>query len=263
VSIVSEPLASSAARELAGKVAVVTGSSSGIGQAIANELASAGADVLVHAGHDRAAGGATCEQICKLGRKSELIVADFCEDTAIESFAEKAWNWRGGVDIWVNNAGGDILTGPFAREHFEEKLRLLWQIDVLATVRLSREIGAKMKQRGHGAIVNVGWDQAATGMAGASGELFATTKGAVTSFTLSLAKSLAPQVRVNCVAPGWIKTAWGAQAGQEWDDRIADETLLRRWGAPRDIAQAVRFLASPAAEFITGQVIAVNGGRRG
>ena len=132
--------------------------------------------MVVHAGHNGAAGEATCEQI-QAGAQSELFVADFCDDGAMESFAENAWNLRGGVDFWVNNAGGDILTGSFAREHFEEKLRLLWQIDVLATVRLSREIGTKMKARGRGAIVNIGWDQAATGMAGDSGELFATTKG--------------------------------------------------------------------------------------
>jgi 3-oxoacyl-[acyl-carrier protein] reductase len=261
--IVPDPVGSTAACELAGKVAVVTGSSSGIGQAIALELASAGADLLIHAGHDRAAGQATLEQIRKLGRQSELIVADFTDEVAIASFAQSAWNWRGGVDIWVNNAGGDILTGPFARERFEEKLRLLWQVDMLATVQLSRGIGSQMKQRGHGAIVNIGWDQAATGMAGDSGELFATTKGAVTSFSLSLAKSLAPEVRVNCVAPGWIKTGWGGQASEIWDRRVADETLLRRWGTPQDVAQAVRFLVSPAAEFIIGQVFAVNGGRKG
>ena len=116
------------------------------------------------------------------------------------------------------------------------------------------------EQRGSGAIVNMGWDQAEHGMAGASGEIFAATKGAVMAFSKSLARSLAPAVRVNCVAPGWIKTAWGQHASQAWQDRAKRESLLGRWGTPDDVAHAVVFLASPAASFITGHILPVNGG---
>jgi 3-oxoacyl-[acyl-carrier protein] reductase len=115
--------------------------------------------------------------------------------------------------------------------------------------------------RGHGAIVNMGWDQAETGMAGDSGEFFAATKGAVMAATRSLAKSLAPEVRVNCVAPGWIRTEWGEQASAEWQERAQRESLLGRWGKPEDIARVACFLASPAAEFVNGQIIHINGGR--
>ncbi len=117
-----------------------------------------------------------------------------------------------------------------------------------------------MKDRGSGVILNIGWDRALHGMEGDSGELFAATKGAVMAFTASLAKSLAPQVRVNCLAPGWIKTKWGEKAPDYWHQRAVGESLLRRWGTPEDVARVARFLASPAAAFVTGQVIPVNGG---
>jgi 3-oxoacyl-[acyl-carrier protein] reductase len=173
-----------------------------------------------------------------------------------------AWNWRA-VDIWINNAGADVLTGEAANWSFEEKLAALWQVDVVATLRLSREVGQRMKQRGTGVLVNMGWDQVETGMAGDSGELFGAAKGAVMAATRSLAKSLAPEVRVNCLAPGWIRTAWGQQASAEWQERAHRESLLCRWGEPEDVARVACFLASPAAEFVTGQVIHVNGGRNG
>lgn len=250
-----------ASAELAGQVAVVTGSSSGIGRAIALELAAAGADVLVHGGRDQTAADAVADELHLAGRQSQALVVDLSQSAAIDPFFEEAWKWRGGVDIWVNNAGANTLMGDVVTWDFEQKLTALWRVDVEATVRLSRLAGRRMKQRRRGMIVNIGWDQAETGMAGDSGELFATTKGAVTAFTRSLAKSLAPEVRVNCVAPGWVKTAWGEQASSQWQERAARESLLGRWGTPEDVARAVRFLASPAAEFITGQVICVNGGR--
>jgi 3-oxoacyl-[acyl-carrier protein] reductase len=80
------------------------------------------------------------------------------------------------------------------------------------------------------------------------------------SFTRSLALSLAPAVRVNAIAPGWIKTAWGEGASQSWQDRVKSETPLARWGTPEDVANVARFLVSPAGAFVTGQVIRVNGG---
>ncbi len=110
-------------------------------------------------------------------------------------------------------------------------------------------------------ILNMGWDQAETGMAGDSGELFAAVKGAVMAATRSLAKSLAPHVRVNCLAPGWIRTEWGRNASAEWQERARRESLLGRWGEPEDVARVACFLASPAAAFINGQIIHINGGR--
>jgi 3-oxoacyl-[acyl-carrier protein] reductase len=99
-------------------------------------------------------------------------------------------------------------------------------------------------------------------MAGDSGELFALVKGAVMAFTRSLAQSLAPTVRVNCVAPGWIRTAWGDGASPAWQARARREALLDRWGTPEDIAGAVAFLVSPAGAFVNGQILPVNGGFR-
>lgn len=249
-------------QQLSGKTAVVTGSSSGIGRSIALELAASGADLVIHAHRNRTGADETATEVRKIGQQAVVFLADLSDLGETTRLADEAWRWRGMVDIWVNNAGVDTLTGNAAKQSFEEKLARLWQVDVLATVRLSRDIGQRMREQGSGVILNIGWDQAATGMEGDSGELFATSKGAVMAFTRSLAKSLAPHVRVNCIAPGWVKTAWGEQASQAWQDRAARESLLQRWGTPEDIARVARFLASPDADFVTGQTISVNGGRR-
>lgn len=249
-------------------MAVVTGASGGIGRAIALEMAATGASVYLHARRSSLEElAAEVGQAARQGRiDSPPPVGtgrfDLADPAACDRLVEAAWQFRGAVDIWVNNAGADVLTGPNARLSFEEKLDLLWRVDVAATMRLSRAVGRRMQQRGRGVILNIGWDQAELGMAGDSGELFAATKGAVMAFTRSLAASLAPHVRVNCLAPGWIKTAWGENASDAWQQRAARESLLGRWGLPADIAGAARFLASPAADFITGQVLCINGGWR-
>jgi 3-oxoacyl-[acyl-carrier protein] reductase len=245
---------------LSGQSAVVTGSSSGIGRAIALELARAGADVLVHARQNQAGADGAATDIRALSRTAHVLLADLAEPGEQDRFVNSAWKWRP-IDVWINNAGADVLTGRAANWSFEEKLAALWRVDVVATLRLSRAVGRRMRERGKGVILNLGWDQAATGMGGDSGELFGATKGAVMAATLSLAQSLAPHIRVNCLAPGWIRTDWGDSASKYWDDRARRDSLLARWGEPEDVAAAARFLASPAAEFINGQVIPINGGR--
>jgi 3-oxoacyl-[acyl-carrier protein] reductase len=246
--------------ELKGCRAAVLGSTSGIGRAVALELAAAGGDVLVHGRHSREAAEEVADLVRRHGGRSEVIMADLADREAGDRLVERAWSTWGGLDAWLHIAGADTLTGGAARLSFDEKLDRLWSIDVVSTVRLCRSIGRLMKGAGAGAIVTMGWDQAETGMEGDSGELFAATKGAVMAFTRSLAVSLAPDVRVNAVAPGWIKTKWGEGASQTWHDRVLRETPLRRWGTPEDVARVARFLISPAAGFLTGQVVRVNGG---
>ena len=247
---------------LDGMTAVVTGASSGIGRAIALELASAGADVFVHAKANGEGAEETKASVQRIGRSSHFVLADISDPQQASALVESAFSWRKDIAIWVNCAGVDVLTGDAQNWSFEEKISALWQADVRGTIQLSREVGRRMREtKVSGAtILNIGWDQAELGMAGDSGEMFAAVKGAIMVFTRSLAKSLAPDVRVNCLAPGWIKTAWGDAASDSWQDRARSESLLARWGTPEDVARAARFLVSPDAEFINGQVISVNGG---
>lgn len=251
--------ARSGKRDLEGQRAVVTGATSGIGRAIALELAAGGADVLVHGRSAERAENVT-RQCAVCGVRSKHLLADLRDAAQLPALVEAAWKTWGDVDIWINNAGADTLTGAAARGSFADKLQALWEVDVRATMLLARDVGRRMRDVGHGVILTMGWDQADTGMDGDSGQLFGAAKGAVIAFSKSLAVDLAPSVRVNCLAPGWIRTAWGEQASQAWQDRVQRETPLARWGTPADVARAARWLVSPAAAFITGQVVRVNGG---
>jgi 3-oxoacyl-[acyl-carrier protein] reductase len=246
--------------DLSGRTAVVTGSSSGIGRAIALELARAGADVVVHCRRTLSAAEAVAGEIRALGRRSHVLTADLADEASLAPFTEAAWNAFGHADVWVNNAGADLLTGEETRLGFAEKLDRLWEVDIRSVLLLSRLAGERMSQAGSGVILNIGWDQADRGMEGASGELFAASKNAVMGFSRSLAVSLAPHVRVNCISPGWIRTAWGETASAVWQERVKRETPLARWGTPEDVAKLARFLVSDDASFMTGQVIRVNGG---
>ena len=246
--------------ELQGRRAVVTGSSTGIGRAIALELADAGADVVVHYCRAKREADQTAELVRGHEVRTAVVHADLSIEDDCFKLAELAWNAFDGCDIWVKNAGEDTLTGDASQLPFERKLELLWLVDVRATVILSRSIGRRMHRLGGGVLLNMGWDQADAGMEGDSGQLFGAAKAAVMAFSKSLAVDLAPDVRVNCLAPGWIRTRWGEHASDRWQQRAVREALLGRWGAPEDVARVARFLCSDAAGFITGQVVRVNGG---
>lgn len=272
-----QPTASSAERqavsshasihgELDGKVALVTGASGGIGRAIAQQMATGGAAVLLHTRRRVELAQELCDTLVQQGGAARVLQADLADPQQRAALVEEAWQWRDGIDICVNNAGVDVLTGENAALSFSQRLEKLWRVDVLGTIEVSRAVGARMVERASAdcdqVILNMGWDQAAQGMAGESGEMFAAVKAAVMAFSRSLAGSLAPHVRVNCLAPGWIKTSWGESTSEYWQQRAKGESLLGRWGTPEDVAQVARFLVSPAAGFVTGQVIPINGGFR-
>jgi len=231
---------------LRGLNAFVTGSTTGIGAAIRAAFVHEGAIVVGHGRRERPG--------------EPHVSGDLADGGFVERLPGLAWEAAGGLDIVVLNAGADTLTGPAAQWDFSRKLDELLAVDLRATMLLGRAFGERMKAHGSGVILTLGWDQAEAGMEGDSGQLFAAVKGAVMAFTRSLALSLAPAVRVNCVAPGWVRTAWGETASATWQERVRRETPLGVWGLPEDVAAAAVWLASPAARFVTGQTIRVNGG---
>ncbi len=247
--------------ELAGRTALVTGSTHGIGREVAVALAAAGARVAVH-GRSAEAAAEVAGLLARDDRHAGTFLADLADSPAVEQLIAEVGRRLPTLDTLVLVAGADVLTGPPAKWTFERKLEQLLRVDVVSTMLLARGLGRWMQDREGGSVVTIGWDQAATGMEGDSGELFAATKGAVMAFTKSLARSLAPKVRVNCVAPGWIRTSWGEGASDVWQSRAVRESMLGRWGTPADIAGVVHWLVSPQAAFVTGQVIPVNGGFR-
>jgi 3-oxoacyl-[acyl-carrier protein] reductase len=248
-------------KDLAGQTVLVTGGTRGIGRAVAIALAEAGAKVAIH-GRSADAAAEVAAELASRGGHAGTFLADLADEAGVASLVAAVQRDLPAVDAVVLIAGADVLTGAAARWPFARKLEALLQVDVVSTMLVARALGRFMADREGGSIVTVGWDQAATGMEGDSGELFAATKGAVMAFTKSLAKSLAPKVRVNCVAPGWIRTAWGEGASEAWQRRAVRESMLGRWGEPEDIAAAAHWLVSPRAAFVTGQVINVNGGFR-
>jgi 3-oxoacyl-[acyl-carrier protein] reductase len=249
------------AKPLAGMTVLVTGASSGIGRAIALAAARAGADVaLTYRSNEEGARGAARE-IERLGARAAVLHLDLADESSVNALAPAARDALGRVDAWVNNAGADVLTGASAALAVVEKLDILLKVDLRGTILASWQAAELMiAQPQGGVIINMSWDHVVSGLPGIEGQLFAAVKGGVLSFSKSLARTVAPRVRVNVLAPGWIETAYGNQVDDAIRRDVVESTPLRRWGTPEDVAAAAVFLASPGAAFLTGQTMLIGGG---
>ncbi|HYC33312.1 MAG TPA: SDR family oxidoreductase [Gemmatimonadales bacterium] len=246
---------------LEGKVVLVTGGSSGIGRAIAIAAARAGADVAITYRGNVEGAAETARDIAATGRRSLVVRADVSREADIDGVAVAVREQFGRVDAWINNAGADILTGKGATLSRLEKLDLLLAVDLRGTVLASWAAVDLMRAQGGGVIINTSWDHVTLGLEGENPILYSAAKGGIMSFSKSLAREVAPEIRVNILAPGFIDTAFGREeASTDWRRAVEARTPLGRWGTPEDVAKAAVFLASEEAAFMTGQMLMVNGG---
>jgi 3-oxoacyl-[acyl-carrier protein] reductase len=244
---------------LEGKVVLVTGASSGIGRAIALGCAREGADLAITYRANVDGADEAARAIRALGRRAEALVADISREDDIAGLARWLEERFGRVDVWINNAGADILTGDGSRLSKLERLDRVLAVDLRGTILASWAAVDLMRERG-GTVINMSWDHISLGMAGENPILYSAAKGGIASFSKSLAREVAPGIRVNILAPGFIETAFGEQADQDWYREVVERTPLGRWGQPEDLVGAALFLASDESRFVTGQMIMVNGG---
>ncbi len=245
--------------DLTNDVAVVTGAGRGIGEGIASTLADAGAAVVCAARRvdeiERVAA-----DIRARGGRAIAVATDVCDNDAVEALAQAAKNEFGGLDIWVNNAGGSPIQAPLITldpAEWDATLRLN-----LTAVWMCTRIAAAHLNDG-GRVVNISSRAADTPMPG-SGH-YAAAKAGVNSLTRTFAKELGPRIRVNCIMPGAVPTEIMMTALKLTDSDLPNlERRLRlpagRLGTPQDLGAAVLYLTSPAAEWVTGQIIAIDGG---
>jgi len=255
--------------DLAGKVAVITGGSGGIGHAIAEGLCREGVDVVLCARNEDRLKKAAENLRKKYKRRTLAIPTDVTSASDIDAAAKKTERTFGGVDILINNAGkgskGRMMDAP------DEMWQYEWDLHVMAAVRFSRALVPLMRRRGAGVILNTTSICAKQPVSYLP--IYNVTKAALAMFSKSLANELIGEnIRVNCVSPGYVLTAgwketaarFGEEEGITWEqyiDRLARETIpIRRFASPEEIANLVVFLCSPRASYCVGSTYYVDGG---
>ena len=262
------------------KYVVISGASGGSGRAVAESYRGENVALYLQTNRNRAAltdwarrngGDFASVEIFEANLATESGVGGFVADI-LDALKKAQQTDVPRLDAFVAAAGVDLMTPEMKAATFDERLRRVWAVDVAATVATARAFGAAARafrraaeENGSAsgaspALVLFGWDGVDRGMEGETAQLYAVCKGAVVSFGRSLAQELAPEVRVNVVSPGWIRTTWGAVASEAATKRVAAESLSGRWGTAEEVAAVVRFLTSDAAAYVNGQNVPVNGG---
>ena len=248
-------------KKLAGKVAVVTGASKGIGAAIAKKLAAEGAAVVVNYSSSKAEGEKVAKAISGLGAKAVAVQANMSKPQEIERLFARAKETFGRVDILVNNAGvyEFLALDKITEEHFHRH----FNINVLGLL-LASQAAARQFDGSGGSIINI--SSIVSTLAVPESAVYSATKGAVDAITRSLAAELGPRgIRVNAIRPGMVETEGTQSTGITESDlrkQVEAQTPLRRIGQPQDIAGAAVFLASDDSAWVTGETFVISGGYR-
>ncbi len=241
---------------LKGKKALVTGSTRGIGKAIAIKLAQNGVDVVV-TGTSQERAEKTAEEIRSMGVNSIGVEMDLRSSESLDRAFEKIEKEFGDVDILVNNAGinRDVLFIRMKDEDWEDVIN----VNLNGTFRVTKRAIKGMLKKRWGRIINI---SSIIGFMGNPGQAnYAATKSALLGFTKSLAKELGPRnITVNAIAPGFIETDMTAKLPEKAKEQYKEHIVLGRFGTPEDVANVALFLSSDMASYITGEVIHVNGG---
>ena len=244
--------------DLSGKVAIVTGTSRGLGQYLGRALARAGADLVITA-RKRDALRDFQREIESLGRRAVPLELDVRDYDSIQRMVEQAIVAYGKIDILVNNAGCNVRK-PAVDISWDD-WNLVLDTNLRGTFFVAQAVARTMIPRRYGRIINIGSVTCVFGYAGLSP--YSASRGGTRQLTMSLADDWGPHgITVNCLAPGWFKTAQNAVLydNAEWVEYLCDRIPLKRPGQPRDLDGAVVFLASDASEYITGQTLLVDGG---
>lgn len=243
--------------KLQGHTALVTGASHGIGRAIALAYAAHGADVAVNYAHDREAAEALVAEIAALGRRAIALKADVSDAEEVRRMVEQAEAALGPIDRLVNNAGIVLRASLF--DITPEMWDQVMDVNAKGVFLVSQAVARGMMARNGGVIVNI---SSMRGVEGSESSMhYAASKAAVIALTKCFARELAPKVRVNAIAPGYVDTRIQADLAPEKRHAIEQGTPLKRFGIPEDIARTAVYFASDDSAYVTGQTLLVDGGR--